>query len=93
MRRVVTDTDVISEALRGKNTQVLDRIAAYVGEHGRLDVSEITWFEVRTGLLRKDATKQLEAADAFLRGTKLLPLRRRALDIAAKECARLENQG
>jgi predicted nucleic acid-binding protein len=46
MNRVLLDTDILSDFLRGHNGNVIRRAQAYMGEHGRLTLSAVTVFEV-----------------------------------------------
>jgi tRNA(fMet)-specific endonuclease VapC len=81
MPKSLIDTDILSEYLRGKNTNVAQRAEAYLREHGRFSLSVLTVFEIVRG---RHQASQIERATQFLTwagGTELVPF-----DV---ECARL----
>jgi hypothetical protein len=49
MDKVLVDTDILSDFLRGKNTSVRDRAQAYVADRQRLTLSVVTVFEIIRG--------------------------------------------
>jgi len=63
MNRTLLDTDILSDFLRGQNSNVLRRAQAYIGEHGRLTLSAVTVFEVVRGRYQ---AQQLDRAAQFL---------------------------
>lgn len=50
MRKVILDTDLFSECLKGKNAQVGERYAAYIALHQQLSITSWTVFEVLSGI-------------------------------------------
>ncbi len=59
MHKTILDTDILSDFLRGKNTNVVRHAEAYLREHGRLTISVITAFEIVRG------RHQAHLADGF----------------------------
>ncbi|MDR3690345.1 MAG: PIN domain-containing protein [Fimbriimonas sp.] len=53
MRRVILDTDLFSECIKGKDKLVGKRHDAYVAVHGRLSITSWTVFEVLSGIHHK----------------------------------------
>lgn len=78
MELAVLDTSVLSRylaALRKKEPTALSRrVDAYLIEHQRLTFSVITRFEIRRGLLSKDAGAQVREFDRLCRQSVILPL-------------------
>jgi tRNA(fMet)-specific endonuclease VapC len=64
MRRVLLDTDTLSEILKGKNANVVRRATEYANEHGRFTYSAVSVLEILYGLHHKDAKQQLARAEA-----------------------------
>ena len=61
MKPSMLDTDILSEFLRG-NPKVIAKVDEYLKEHGFINLSIITYYEILNGLLYKDAKKQLAMA-------------------------------
>jgi predicted nucleic acid-binding protein len=66
MDRVLVDTDILSDFLRGKNAAVQKRALAYLAQYGRLTLSVITVFEIVRG---RHHAGQLDRAAEFLAWT------------------------
>jgi tRNA(fMet)-specific endonuclease VapC len=58
MDEALLDTDMLSEVLKAKDAEVLGKAHKYLGEHGRLAFSAITFYEVVRGMQANRATKQ-----------------------------------
>lgn len=52
MDKIVLDTDMLSEVLKGRNARVAARARAYVAEAGRLTTSVLTITEIVKGFQR-----------------------------------------
>ena len=63
MRRVLLDTDILSEILKGRDPAVIRRARAYAEEHGRFTYSAVSVLEILFGLHHKDAQRQLRKAE------------------------------
>jgi tRNA(fMet)-specific endonuclease VapC len=92
MKPAMLDTDVLSAFLRGE-PKVIARADAYLKEHGTLSLSVITYYEVRNGLLYKDALKQMERFETFVALNNELPLTLEAARTAANVQAELRKKG
>lgn len=55
------DTDILSEALKRKDPQVLAKVRQYLTEHQRLAFSAITAYEIIRGLRARRARRQVAA--------------------------------
>ncbi|HUB59525.1 MAG TPA: hypothetical protein VL978_02420 [Puia sp.] len=56
MKPSLLDTDILSEFLRG-TVGVTAKVAEHVEEHGHINFSIITYYEIMNGLLYKDDGK------------------------------------
>lgn len=75
MPPVLLDTDVLSELLKGVNTNVVQRGQAYWEEFGTFTFSSVTVYEIVRGLKEKDARNQLQHALAwFAKNDEIVPL-------------------
>lgn len=92
MSRYLFDTDTAIEVLRGRNGQVLERLAANSREHVALSV--VTVAELFFGAHRsRDSARNLELCRAFCASFEILPLARAAAELSAGIRARLETSG
>jgi predicted nucleic acid-binding protein len=64
--KVILDTDILSEYLKGYNASVAGRAAAYAKEHGVFAFTSVTVFEIVYGLELKRASSQLAKVLAWL---------------------------
>jgi predicted nucleic acid-binding protein len=67
MDKVLVDTDILSDFLRGKNAAVQERARVYLADRGRLTLSVVTIFEIVRG---RHHAGQLDHASAFLTWTR-----------------------
>lgn len=82
MAAALVDTDTLSEVMRGRDPQVLQRAADYLSAHGRFTFSIITRYEILRGLKAKRATRQVAAFDARCLTSDVLPLSNDAIERA-----------
>ena len=66
MAKVLLDTDILSEYLKGHDRNVARRAADYAREQRRFTFTSVTVHEIVFGLELKNATSQLEKALAWL---------------------------
>lgn len=66
MLKVLLDTDILSEYLKGHDKNVADRAAQYAREHPRFTFTSVTVHEIAFGLAFKGASGQLQKALAWL---------------------------
>jgi predicted nucleic acid-binding protein len=83
MPPALLDTDILSEFLKQKNPQVLQRAADYLATYGRFAISAMTWYEVLRGLKDKSATRQLSQFATFCQNVDVLPITDDILDRAS----------
>ncbi len=65
MKRCLLDTDVLSFYLRGR-AQVIQRVVQYLHHHPRLELSVMSYYELRRGLVRIGALQRLQELEAFV---------------------------
>jgi predicted nucleic acid-binding protein len=65
--KVILDTDILSEYLKGHNVAVAGRAAAYAKDHGVFSFTSVTVFEIVYGLELKGASSQLSRVMRWLR--------------------------
>jgi predicted nucleic acid-binding protein len=66
MAKVLLDTDILSEYLKGHDRNVTRRAADYAREHGVFTFTSVTVHEIVFGLERKSAARQLQKVLAWL---------------------------
>lgn len=67
MRKVILDTDILSEYLKGHDPRVAGHAAVYLGFHRIFTFSSVTAYEIAYGLDVKNAESQLRKAMEWLR--------------------------
>jgi tRNA(fMet)-specific endonuclease VapC len=65
MNRYLLDTDVISFYLRGQ-VSVVQRVMQYLQYHPQLELSVMSYYELRRGLVQIGATRRLQALETFI---------------------------
>jgi predicted nucleic acid-binding protein len=66
MSKVLLDTDILSEYLKGHDKVVVRRAASYASQHGAFTFTSVTVHEIVFGLEFKGASGQLAKALAWL---------------------------
>ena len=92
MKQAVLDTDTVSFFFRGI-PQVISKVDQYIVNHGFINISVITYYEIMNGLFYKDAKKQLARFEEFVRLNNVLPLTQEAAVVSAKIFAELRQSG
>jgi predicted nucleic acid-binding protein len=92
MKPALIDTDILSEFLRG-HEKVVAHVDDYLKEFGHINISIITYYEILNGLLYKDAKKQLEKFEAFVKLNRVIPLTVKTARSAATIQADLRKRG
>ena len=92
MKQAILDTDSVSYFFRGA-PQVVEKMDRYLKEHGFINITVVTYYEVMNGLLYKDAKKQLTRFEEFIRLNNVLPLTLKAATISAEVFAKLRKTG
>jgi len=91
MNKHILDTDTLSEFIKG-NKKVVNNVAKYIGE-GQIAISVITYYEIMSGLLYKDAKKQLKGFEELMSISRIIPLSQSSAKIAANIEAELRKSG
>lgn len=92
MKPALIDTDILSEFLRG-HEKVVAHVDDYLKEFGHINISIITYYEILNDLLYKDAKKQLEKFEAFVKLNRVIPLTVKTARSAATIQADLRKRG
>jgi predicted nucleic acid-binding protein len=75
MAKVLLDTDILSEYLKGHDRTVVNRAASYARQHPVFTFTSVTVYEIVYGLELKAASSQLKKALAWLnRNEEIAPL-------------------
>ncbi|CAD5249376.1 MULTISPECIES: type II toxin-antitoxin system VapC family toxin [unclassified Imperialibacter] len=92
MNRSLIDTDILSYFLKG-HKQVTENVKLYLKEQSKITISEITYFEVLSGLTFKKATKQIQEFENFISTCEVLKLSTSSLRISANIYSELREKG
>lgn len=92
MREVLLDTDILSYYFRGE-LHVVAKFEEYLEHFGTINFSNITYYELVSGLKFKNAVKQLQLLEAFAKECTILPLTLKSIDISADLYAKLRKAG
>jgi tRNA(fMet)-specific endonuclease VapC len=92
MKEVLLDTDILSYFFKG-NPGVVAKAEEYIGKFGVIGISMITYYEIISGLMAKNATKQLEVFKEFTAENKIYPLTEASIQISADLYAHLRKAG
>lgn len=65
MNECLLDTDTISFFIKG-NPNVVRQMEAYFNHFGQLNMSVISYYEIKNGLLFRDAHSQMKDFDKFV---------------------------
>ena len=87
------DTDIVTEIFKAKDATVAANAKKYLRAQPRLAVSAMTVFEIRRGLLFKQATAQLVEFEKELGAIEVLPIDNGVLSRAAELWAAGRQQG
>jgi len=86
------DTDILSYFFKRYPT-VVEHFAAYSQQYDTINLSIITYYEIVSGLKRKDASSKLDRFIQFAAQNTVLPLSEEAATHAADQYATLCRQG
>lgn len=92
MKRCLLDTDVLSFYLRGQ-AQVVQRVAHYLQVPARLELSVMSYYELRRGLVRIGAHQRLQQLEAFMERCQVWDVSREIAREAAELAGRLAARG
>lgn len=93
MSRVVLDTDMLSEVLKGKDAAVAARASAYLASHDILIFTVVTVMEIIDGFERIGRRDKAEAFSASLVDADILPFDAASAERAGRIHAALRARG
>ena len=93
MSKVLLDTDILSEILKGKSAVVTARARTYMVQQGNFTTSAVSVAEIVYGLRRVGREDRLAQFEAALETTEVLPLDDDAARLAGRINADLERVG
>jgi len=88
MNRALLDTDILSYYLRGDNN-VVKNLENYMLDFEMIEISIITYYEVVSGLLYKNALKQIEIFSDFISENIIIPLTEESCKISGNIYSKL----
>jgi len=80
MPPALLDTDILSELIKLRNTNVRDKALVRAQQHGQLAFSAITRYEISRGYKDQNATTQMARFAAFCQHAIVLPVTEAILD-------------
>lgn len=83
MQPMLVDTDILSLYFRS-DPAVVARFGAYASRHRTISLSIITSYEIVSGLMHRDAHRQLERFREFAALNRVLPLSASAVEWASR---------
>ena len=92
MKSLLFDTDAVSYFLKGYPA-VRDFVASASDPEVPFRFTLITYYEILSGLLHRDARKQLTVFEAFAETCRILPLTRKSIFYSAELYAELRLKG
>ncbi len=92
MKQALLDTNIVSEFMRS-NINVMQRVDEHMAQYGYVNISIITYFEVLSGLLYRDAKKQLSKFLKFVELNRVAPMTLISARFAAEVTADLRKRG
>jgi tRNA(fMet)-specific endonuclease VapC len=93
MDKVLLDTDIFSEVLKGRNQVVARNAAAYRQHFGHYTLSAITVMEVVKGFQKAQRPDRIQSLLASLVTEEILPLDQDAAELAGRIYGELERKG
>jgi tRNA(fMet)-specific endonuclease VapC len=92
VKPALIDTDILSMFFRG-DSNIVARFDEYVAEHGKVNISIITYYEIVSGLKHRDAHKQLTSFLEFASQSSVIPLTEESVTLSAELYADLIAKG
>jgi tRNA(fMet)-specific endonuclease VapC len=92
LNQSLVDTDILSYFLKGNNL-VVGNLELYLKQYPKITISEITYFEILSGLTFKKANKQIHGFEAFVSTCEILKLSTSSLRMSANIYAELREKG
>jgi len=92
VKKRILDTDILSFLIKGEAV-ALKRAKEYLQVYPKLTFSIITYYEIKRGLLYRDARRQLPMFERLAAKSEVIPLNVEIADIAASLYAQLRAKG
>jgi len=92
MNRALIDTDILTYFLKGDH-DVVKNFKSYLDNYDVLEINLITYYEIFSGLLAKNAFKQLSVFEDFVSENIILPLTEKSVKISAEIYSTLRKAG
>jgi len=92
MKKSLIDTNILSYFLRN-HPMVVEKFRLYRQHYSYLSFSIFTYYEIKSGLLYKDAKKQLQQCDRLAEVSEIIPYDRAIADISCKIYNDLRSRG
>jgi len=92
VRASLIDTDILSMFFRN-DPEVIAYLASYLTRHKKINISIITYYEIISGLMHRDARKQTALFLDFVSKNNVLPLSEQSVKISAEIYAELRKEG
>lgn len=92
MNRALIDTDILSYYFKG-DPVVVGHFEQYLTNYDLIEISIITYYEITSGLLYKNALKQLEIFQDFISENIVVPLTEESCKISSEIYSKLRVQG
>ena len=92
MDRALIDTDVLSYYFKG-DAIVVENFKKYLSQYDIIEISLITYYEIMSGLLHKNALKQLEIFNDFVSENIVIALTEESCKISSEIYSKLRANG
>ena len=92
IKQALIDTDILSRFFR-RDAKVALRFNEYTQQYGLIEFSIVSYYEILSGLLHRDAKRQLASFLEFSSENRILPLNQQAADHAARLYAETRKSG
>lgn len=92
MDRALIDTDILSYYFRGDQV-VVKNFQKYLKNYETIEISVVTFYEIMSGLLAKNAFKQLAVFEDFISENIIVPLTEKSSGISAEIYSSLKQSG
>jgi tRNA(fMet)-specific endonuclease VapC len=92
MTRALIDTDILSYFFKG-DADVVRNFSKYLDQYDLIEISLVTYYEIISGLLAKNALKQLTVFEDFANENVVIPLTEKSVRISAELYSTLRQIG
>lgn len=92
MNRALIDTDILSYYFKG-DADVVMNFSKYLDQYDLIEISLVTYYEITSGLLAKNALKQLAVFEDFANENIVIPLTEKSVRISAELYSTLRQTG